>query len=330
MKKFVAILLTLMLVLGVSVAFAEDAAWDGSYAHTDETTFNVIEKTYTSENNVVVNETLSFTSTAASSNPDTTKNLTVADLTVASLNPGTLAVTIPSLDKAGVYEWTIKETAGNTAGVTYSNAEVHVIVLVEYDNEAHALKIANTASYIKKENGAKAKTFENTFKSGSFTVAKDVTGNMANETDEFEIAVTLTSTKPIGSDISVAGTTVASTAWTKNGDTYTYTFSTNYSKKNGAKAFSDIPEGVTVSVVENTADDKMNGYTYFSTNENKENTFSMTIADADANKAVVVTNDKTVGIDTGVTTESLPYVVLMGFVVLAGAALLLKRKAHNN
>ena len=42
------------------------------------------------------------------------------------------------------------------------------------------------------------------------------------------------------------------------------------------------------------------------------------------------TNSKTGTIDTGVTTESLPYVVLMGFVVLAGAALLLKRKAHNN
>ena len=45
---------------------------------------------------------------------------------------------------------------------------------------------------------------------------------------------------------------------------------------------------------------------------------------------VTFTNEKKGEIDTGVTTENLPYVLLIGFVVLAGAALLIKRKAHNN
>lgn len=320
MKKFLSMMLALVLVLSMgTVAFAAEgkSTWDGNYTATAKTTFNEIEKTYTSENNVVVNETLSFTSTAQTTNPDGgAANLTVADLDVSSLTPGTLAVTIPSLSMAGTYEWTIKETAGNTAGVTYSNAEVHVIVLVEYDNTNHALKIANTTSYIKLENGEKAKTFDNTFKSGSFTVAKDVDGNMANENDAFEITVTLTSTKPIGTNVTLAGTTVTPDQWTDNEGSYTCTSTLNYSEIGGAKTFSDIPDGVTVSVVENTATDKMKGYTFDNTNDNKENKFSMKVADADNNKAVVVKNTKGEVIVTGITLDSMPYILMLAVVFM--------------
>lgn len=332
MKKIISLILALMLVLCMGVAaFADETTWDGNYTPTEARTFNEIVKTYESENGVVVNETLSFTSTAATTNPDGgTANLNVDDLTVSSLNPGTLAVDIPSLSKAGIYEWTIKETAGDTAGVTYSQDEVHVIVLVEYNNDNHTLQIANVNSYIKKaEDGTKAKTFTNTFKSGSFTVAKNVTGNMANENDEFEITVTLTSTAPIGTNISVAGTSVAPSAWTENNGTYTYTFTTNYSKIGGAKTFSEIPVGVSVSVSENSSVDNMKGYTYVSTKVGTTAFNGMTIAD-DTASDIVVTNDKGTEIDMGISTDSLPYIMLLGIVTMIGAAVLIKRRATNN
>ena len=307
MKKFLSILLALALVLSLgTVAFAVE--WDGTYTPTEAFTFQQIDKTYVSENNVVVNETLKFTSTPGLENPDNgVANLTVDDLTVTSLNPGKITVNVPSLNKAGIYEWTIKETAGNTAGVTYSTAEIHVAVLVEYDNTNHALKIADTTSYIKEENGEKANTFENTFKSGSFTVAKNVEGNMADVNDEFEITVTLTSEKPVGTNITVAGETVTPDQWQDN----TYTTTMEYSEIGGAKAFANIPEGVTVSVVEDTTENKMMNYSYTSTNDTQGNDFSMTVADTDENKEVVVTNTRNSTVDTGVFMDSLPYVLLL-------------------
>lgn len=326
MKKILSLALALVLVLSMStVAFAAkgESAWDGNYTATAETTFEEIVKTYTSENNVVVNETLSFTSTAQTTNPDGgNANLTVANLAVSSLTPGTLAVTIPSLSMAGTYEWTIKETPGNTAGVTYSNAEVHVIVLVEYDNTNHALKIANTTSYIKLENGEKAKTFDNTFKSGSFTVAKDVEGNMANEKDEFEITVTLTSAKPIGTNVKIAGTTVTPEQWTDNESSYTYTSTMNYSEFDGAKTFSDIPVGVTVAVEENKATEKMNGYKYVSGEVTSTN--PLTIADT-TEQNIVITNNKSTTVNTGINMDAMPYILLLS-VACVGLFLFISKK----
>lgn len=309
MKKFLSILLALALVLSLgTVAFAVEGEWDGTYTPTSPTEFKEIVKTYESEGDVVVNETLSFTSTPGSKNPDNgDANLTVDDLTVTSLNPGKITVNVPSLSKAGIYEWTIKEIPGTTAGVTYSTAEIHVTVLVEYDNTNHALKIAETQSYIKKENGEKASTFENTFKSGSFTVAKNVEGNMADVNDEFDITVTLTSENPVRTNIIFAGDTVTPDQWEDN----TYTKTMKYSEIGGAKTFANIPEGVTVSVVEDTTENKMMNYSYTSTNDTQGNDFSMTVADTDENKEVVVTNTRNSTVDTGVFMDSLPYVLLL-------------------
>lgn len=337
MKKFLSIILAMALMLSMStIAFADEEVvpeeWKGTYTATEATTFKQIYKTYTSENNVIVNETLSFTSTANTSNPDGgSSNLTVADLKVDSLTPGTIEVTIPSLSVAGTYEWTITETPGNTAGVTYSTNEICVTALVEYNNTDHKLQIANYSSYIKKIDGTKTDTFTNTFKSGSFTVAKDVEGNMANENDEFEIAVTLTSTQPIGTNITVAGTTVTPDEWTKttNDDgasTYTYTYKADYSEIGGATTFSDIPTGVVVTVSETETD--MQGYTYDSTKMNGTDFTSLTIAD-DTNAAIVVKNTKSTSIETGINLDSIPYIVLLVIACAGLVGFVVKRRARR-
>lgn len=313
-----------------TVAFAANGTWGGNYTPTDAATFSEIEKTYTSTNGVPVHETLSFTSVPATTNPDNGINLTVNNLEVNALHQN-LPVTIPSLSKAGTYEWTITENEGNTAGVTYSKDEVHVIALVEYNNDKHKLQLSEVHSYIKEIGGTKAKTFNNTFACGDFSVAKDVTGNMANESDEFNITVTLTSAKPIGNTFSMAGVDVAPTDWTKaeGSSSYTYTSTMKYSKKDGAKTFSNIPAGVTVSVVEVNSEDNMQGYKYVSTNDNKTNDFSIVIADK-GNTAVVVTNSKGATIETGISQDSMPYILLLALVGVGAVVFFTKKQKREN
>lgn len=345
MKKLLSIMLALILVFSMAtVAFADSSEvtpeWDGTYKASDPVTFDEILKTYTLEGGVTVSETLSFTAKPDSANPVNT-NLTVNNLVVTGASQN-LSVTIPSLTKAGTYRWTITENAGNTAGVTYSDAIVHVIALVEYDNDNHKLVVKSMESYIEKIGGQKAKTFENAFNTGSFTVKKDVIGNMANETDEFEITVTLTSTKPIGSTIKVAGQPV--TAWTEVKDddgtvtSYTYTTTLTLSEMAGATTFSDIPVGVTVTVKENTAAEKMNGYTYVGTYTNyivTDNNVQdgateftgLTVAD-ETNTDITVVNNKTTTIDTGITLDSVPYFLMLS-IACVGMFLLLSKKRAN-
>ncbi len=327
MKKLVSAALALALTLSMStVAFAAPI----NYTKTAAFSFNdEIKKTYVSEGDVVVNETLNFTSEALSTNPDTTKNLTVDSLDVAtSSDAGYIKVNVPELEQAGTYEWVIKETAGNTAGVTYTNDEIHVVVLVEYDNDYNKLKISDQHSFIKgtKSEGSneivKKDTFENSFNSGKFSVAKNVKGNMADKNDKFEIKVTLEQpeNQVIGTNIKVGGVEVKPEAWV--GGKYETTLT--LSEADGATTFDDIPVGVKVTVAEDQTDSKMNGYTYVSGDGN------LTVAD-NSNVSFVVLNEKTTTVDTGINLDSMPYVLLL---VVAGAGLAVfffkKRMMHEN
>lgn len=351
MKKLLSIMLALILVFSMAtVAFADDVTY---YDASDATSFT-IKKAYDSENSVVVKETLNFTVAPGVNNPsDATLTVgTENSVAISSLNTN-ITVSVPSYSVAGKYEYTISEVEGNTAGVSYTKDTIKVQVLVEYDNENHKLVIGNpkdkddpgiTYYIVKAADGTKADTFENTFKSGSFTVAKDVIGNMANETEKFEITVTLNSAKPIGTNFTLAGATVEPKDWTpvKNDNEeitgYTYTKTLTISESSGKQTFSDIPVGVTVTVEENTATDKMNGYTKVGTytaytvtdNEVQEGATKftgLTVAD-DTNTDITVVNTKSTTIETGITLDSVPYFLMLS-IACVGMFLLLSKKRAN-
>lgn len=351
MKKLISLALALMLVFSlatVAMAAGGDTTWNGSYAPSATTSFTIY-KDYTSEESFAPAETLSFTVAAAETNPDTTDaaKISVPDVPITGqkLQDIEITVNVPSYSTAGVYEYTIKENAGTAAGATYDTGKtIYVQVLVQYDNVNHKLVIGNPTDttdsgivyFIKEENGTKVDTFANTFKTNDFTVAKDVTGNMANETDTFEIVVTLTAPagKVVGTPIQVASETVAASLWTKNEatNTYSYTKTLTISENSGAITFADIPDGVVVSVVENTDKDKMKGYTltgYSVNGANAATTASFTVnGDATSADSVVVINDNTTTVSTGITLDSLPFVLILA--VCAGAVVLFVIKRRNS
>ena len=336
MKKLISLVLALMFVFSMATVAMADDTWNGSYTASTATSFTIY-KDYTSEETFAPAETLTFTVDAADTNPDNTK-ITVPNVTItgAVLNDIEITVNVPSFTKAGIYEYTIKENAGTAAGATYDTGKtIYVQILVEYDNVNHKLVIGNPTNatsgivyFIKKDDtGAKVDTFANTFKTNDFTVAKDVTGNMANETDTFEIVVTLTAPegKTICTPITIGGVEVAASAWT-NG---VYSKTLSLSENDGATTFANIPAGVTVSVAESTSADKMKGYTLtgYSVNGADAATSASFTVDGDAAAdSVVVINEKSTDVNTGITLDSLPFVLILAVCVGAAVLFVVKRR----
>ena len=322
MKKFVAILLTLMLVLGIGAAVADE----GPATPTTDKEIVTIYKSYRNVNDSGISPEETFTLKQvgngsvkdgdATSAPalGTITGATFADYgaTTAGAKLG-ITVELPSYDKVGVYEYTLQEVAGTTAGVAYYGQNIKLLVTVVNGENNNLLCIAGVHT---ESSGDKSDTFENTYSAGTLKVSKTVAGNLGDKNKYFEFKVTLT-----GENGKTYGASYAVTGGSKDDNPKSIVIGqeTTFMLKHGyTLSIANLPYNVTYTVTE-TADAD-----YETTKTGDHGTISA------AEQTAAFTNTKEGSIDTGVTTENLPYVLLIGFVVLAGAALLIKRKAHNN
>lgn len=325
MKKFVAILLTLMLVLGIGAAVAEETYSDVSSV----TVKKVYKLTNANMSSPAGTFTLKQVGDGRVTDGDATSAPALGTITgavfaegAATVNgtTGEIKIALPTYEKVGVYEYTLQEVAGTTAGVTYYGKDILLKVTVIEQGGKIRVAAVHTEEGHSGTGDNKKDTFANTYEAGTLNVTKTVAGNLGDQSKKFDFTVTFT--KPTDKEVKsainakVAGTdaTDFNVAWDDKG-TYTYTFQLAHGQ---TASFANLPYGVSYTVTETA----VTGYETAKTGD------SGTISAADATAAF--TNTKTGSIDTGVTTENLPYVLLIGFVVLAGAALLIKRKAHNN
>ncbi len=313
-------ILSVMLALAVAAMLAP-AVLAVEYASSEETSFT-IPLEYSSTVDFVPAEALTFEVTADADNPDgTTITVDSLTLTESSISGGEITVDIPSYSTAGEYNYTITEVIGTVAGVTYATETIHVVVLVVYDNDNDKLVIENTTSYIKRVDGAKTESFTQSFATGNFTVAMDVSGNMANKNDEFGVVVTLT--LPAGTqiltDILEGGEEISCDQWSDGA----YETTLPLSEAGGSIAFKDIPVGVEVAVRQL---DLAEGYTdigYFLNDEAQaDGCFTVTTVENE----VVITSEKSASVDVGVDMDNAPYAVLLVVAVAGAAAMILGRR----
>lgn len=324
MKKFVAILLTLMLVLGIGAAVAEETYSDVSSV----TVKKVYKLTNANMSSPAETFTLEQVSAGRVTDGDATSAPALGTITGAIFakgaatvdgTTGNITIALPTYEKVGVYEYTLREVAGKTVGVAYYGKDILLKVTVIEQGGKVRVAAVHTESG-EGDDTAKRDNFPNEYSAGDLNVTKTVAGNLGDQSKKFNFTVTFT--KPDGKDVNstitatVAGVdaTDFNIAWDDKG-TYTYTFQLAHGQK---ASFANLPYGVSYTVTEAAAD----GYT--TTKAGDSGTINA------AEHTAAFTNTKEGRIDTGVTTENLPYVLLIGFVVLAGAALLIKRKAHNN
>ena len=353
MKKFLSILLAVMLLLSVSsVAMAVDGD------DTNQPSGGQSQPTYSDFKTVTVTKVYKLTNSGTTSPEETftleqvgNGKVTSGDATsapalgtitgayfaegAATTNGATATITIPLPDyeKVGVYEYVLQEKIPTTptAGVTYrpTTETIKLVVTVINDATTGKLRVAAVHTEANPKSGSygvapKSDRIENTFSAGKLEISKTVTGNLGDKEKYFEFKVTLTgeSVKAYADSYAVSGgsygqnpTTIAlgreTTFQLKHGDTIT---------------IANLPYGVTYTVTETgTTSSEVDNKTVY---KNGDYTVTMTGDSGTVNSAsqtAAFTNTKEGDVDTGVSLDSLPYLLMLA-VVGAGLVLMIARK----
>ena len=330
MKKILSIVLALVMILSLStVVFAAGVEAENSLKSEAVSAAITLDKVYdvigSTDANLFPAETLKFTVVAGENNVDT-EMITVDDLVVTGNDDQTIKINLPVYDTVGLYEYTITENAGTAQGVVYADAEISVKVLVTYNYEAGKLDtqiVLNTLV-----DGEKVDTFTNEYNVGHLTVQKTISGNLASDSQYFEMTVAFAAEGTVASDITVSGGSNGSNPTTIAKDWTGEKNVTIYLKADETLTFNNIPAGVTYTVTESAAHaaedatgaDASKGYTVEYTDETGA-------IEANETAAAVVNNDKGTTVETGIALDSMPYIMILA--VVAGAFVLTSFKKRE-
>ena len=163
----------------------------------------------------------------------------------------------------------------------------------------------------------------NTLKTTDVTVKKTVSGNMGDRSKEFTFTVLVsdaeTNGRPVGFNVPEGVTYDA--------EQKTATFTLHH---NTEVTLTNIPIGSFVTVTEipdgYTATAKLNDQIFTLTQNNTSAEFKITDAAADT---IVFNNEKVVDVDTGISLDSIPYILILGVVAVAGFFFLGKRRRED-
>lgn len=335
MKKIMSLLLALLLVMSLGPAAFAEADQDASFG-----------KTYKLENADTTSPAETFTfkfsngqvtdaaeGTVAPEIPNSSVNFAAGEATSAG-DTNNVAVALSAIDwpSVGIYTYDVKEVAGSTPGVTYSNDTLKMKVTVAYDDQTQTYYTAFVTMSLVDADGdgqtdVKTGAFENTYSAGSLAVTKTVTGNMGDRDKYFAIKVTLTGEagKTYQNPYTVSGGskltdgTAAGTTTSISVDGKSHTF---YLKHGETFTIENLPYGVTYTVAE--ADYTAEGY------EDAEINFPDKNKKIDtASETVGITNNKQATVDTGIVLDSLPYVLLLVLSIGGAVLFLLKRRSSR-
>ena len=351
MKKFLSIALVLALVLSFGVtAFAAN---EPTVSAGDELkiTKNLEVTGYENEKNQGATKypghALTFTTPVGSVKEGGVGSENIPALTVTANaiaegdSSAEITVTVPDFPAVGIYTYKFKEVDPEIAGVTVNDKDITIVFTVIQDDDDNLIVAAihcesPIAPVYLDENGdptsetaanadKKTDEFDNSFESGALEVSKTVKGNMGDHSKSFKIKVTFTSKLEVGSTITYDGGTITPSAWEDGKASVTINLAHGASVE-----FDNIPAGVSYTVVELDDD----GETELAANAESADKYVVTYEGAtgtipSADKAsAAVTNTKTAEIDTGISLDSLPYILIVA-VVLGAAVVMFVNKRRS-
>lgn len=242
------------------------------------------------------------------------------------------------IDGVGEYVYKIVEKEGTSASVKYDNSELYMIVAVTHatDEKGNITDADNLVYTVTLRRGnattgtkvAPADAFTNVYAKDGDTVnvwdlslTKTVQGDFADINRYYKFTITLngvTGKTYHGAIVDTAGTSndnpAVGTVIAIDG-----TATTVYLKRNETFKLTNIPDGVTYTIIEDKTD--LEGYTVTG-----EVTTATELKGANVDATV---NNKHEGTpDTGVILDNAPYIALMMVVVAGAAVMIIKKRRH--
>ena len=236
-------------------------------------------------------------------------------------------IELPEYTKVGVYEYTLEEVAGDTAGVTYRTDTLKLVITV-INVEGGKIRVAGV--HTESTGKTKSDKFDdNKYSAGSLNVKKVVEGNLGDKNKKFDFTVVFTNNtgKEIKSEITatVAGHAVNdfNVAWDANKQ-YTYDFSLAHDE---TATFANLPYGVIYTVTEADYTGNNGGYQdpipAYSEDSGTHNTIDT------ASETLTITNKKTGDVDTGVILDNAPYILMLAVVAGGAMTLVIKKRREE-
>lgn len=228
-----------------------------------------------------------------------------------------ITIKLPDYTRVGIYEYTLKEVAGTTAGVSYYGDEITLVVTVIQDEDG-TIRVAGV--HTEDAGEAKSDTFTNTYSAGTLTVTKNVEGILGDTDKYFEFTISLT-----GENGKTYAGSYDITGDCGDGSAETITVggsATVYLKDGDTVSIANLPYGVEYTITEvgagTATEANADGYTTTSTGTTGEI--------VDATRGAVFTNTKGGTVDTGVYLDNLPYIIVFAGVLAAVAVLVIRRR----
>ena len=371
LKKFFAGVLAaaMMLTVGATAAFATTVATDksdsntGSYTTSDPTVDLGIKKNYKVEKGTAPKEDFTFSVTYVSdkSKPYTStytytgtktvkfeENMTAKDVACT----GSLGIKISDFslpEGPGKYCFEIKETSNGTPGVTYDNSTRYLVITVAnndnlngyvYYAQLYDSNYAPATSIKDKATGTKVDgkdAFTNTYTANNVVISKDIKGSLSDLAAKFNFTVKLSY-----ADGKTAGQYVGAKVTEYNGETqnvknqvWAIDGTTEHSislGRNQSITLTNLPEGVTVTVVETDGGEYTVDKSQDTTGTLVNSTITATISKVDGalvDGKIGFINTKEGTPDMGVVLDNAPYIAMLAIVAIGGVALMLNKRRRD-
>lgn len=246
----------------------------------------------------------------------------------------------------GVYEYTLKEVGGTTAGVTYrpESSTIKLVVTVISDDAGTLYRYAavhteTATTDAEAENAKKTDTIENTYTAKTLTLEKYTAGNFGDKNEYFQFSLKLTG--ETGKTYPTEGYTITypTTENDSRNTTAKITMGTPVTVwlKSGQKiSIANLPEGVTWEAKEltstgaelTTENGKTTNGLYTVTVDNASGTVTAFKEGKAVTNEIKFTNTHEGTVDTGVILDNAPYIALLT-IVAAGAVVMIIKKRRN-